>query len=80
MPVPNIVAADSKVLDEAEAAQLGDGEPRAEVSRDRGNCLRLKGMRPDSILVRMLMTSRSDSTVDNLFMDTTSTRATTARD
>ena len=64
MPVPNIVAAASKILEEAEKAQLGGGERLADARRDRGICLRLEGMRRGRILVRISATSRPDSAIN----------------
>ncbi len=58
MPVPNIVAADSKTLDEADETQLGDGGPSANAWRDRGAALRPKAMRRDNTLVRMSTVSQ----------------------
>jgi hypothetical protein len=58
MPVPNIVAADSKTFDEGEDSQLGDGGPPTDVWRDRGGLLCLNGMRRGNILERMLAASQ----------------------
>jgi hypothetical protein len=61
--VPNIVAADSKALDEAEDAQLGDRVFPAGWRRDRGGLLFLKGMPRGNILVRMLVAELCDDEV-----------------
>ena len=58
MPVPNIVAAESKTLDEADDIQLGGGRPPVVVWRSKGGLVVLKGIRRDTIRVRMVAVTR----------------------
>ena len=66
MPVPNIVAAESKTLDEVDDIQLGDGGPPAVAWRIKGGLVVLKGIRRDNIRVRMVAFTRSMGAMHNI--------------